>query len=126
MLTTAHFRAMKPTAVFVNTGRGPTVDEPALIKALEEGWIAAAGLDVVEVEPIPAQNPLLKMDNVILTAHVASASARFDPVRKRRVGQEIALALTGRWPRSCVNPQVLEKGPLRRWQPVSMERGPNS
>ena len=126
MLTTEHFRAMKPTAIFVNTGRGPTVDEAALIKALEEKWIAAAGLDVLEQEPVAPQNPLLKMENVILTAHVASASARFDPVRKRRVGQEIALALTSRWPRSCVNPEVLEKCGLRRWQPVSMERGPNS
>lgn len=126
MLTIEHFRAMKPTAIFVNTGRGPTVDEAALIKALEEKWIAAAGLDVLEQEPVAPQNPLLKMENVILTAHVASASARFDPVRKRRVGQEIALALSGRWPRSCVNPEVLEKCGLRRWQPVSMERGPNS
>ena len=126
LLTEHHFRLMKPEAIFVNTGRGPTVDEPALIRALTEGWIAAAGLDVVEQEPIDMTNPLLKMENVILTAHVASASARFDPVRRRRVGAEIALALTGRWPRSCVNPGVLEKSGLRRWQPVSMERGPNS
>jgi D-3-phosphoglycerate dehydrogenase / 2-oxoglutarate reductase len=126
MLREEHFRRMKRTAIFVNTGRGPTVHEPSLIKALEEGWIAAAGLDVLEQEPPDGTNPLMKMDNVILTAHVASASARFDPVRRRRVGQEIALALTGRWPRSCVNPGVLEKSGLRRWQPVSMERGPNS
>jgi len=126
MLREEHFRQMKKTAIFINTGRGPTVHEPSLIKALEEGWIAAAGLDVVEQEPIDMTSPLLKMDNVILTAHVASASARFDPVRRRRVGAEIALALTGRWPRSCVNPAVLEKSGLRRWQPVSMERGPNS
>ena len=126
MLREEHFRQMKKTAIFINTGRGPTVHEPSLIKALEEGWIAAAGLDVVETEPIDMTNPLLKMDNVTLTAHVASASARFDPVRRRRVGAEIALALTGRWPRSCVNPGVLEKSGLRRWQPVSMERGPNS
>ncbi|HEY2995057.1 MAG TPA: C-terminal binding protein [Methylomirabilota bacterium] len=126
MLREEHFRQMKKTAIFINTGRGPTVHEPSLIKALEEGWIAAAGLDVVEQEPIDMTNPLLKMENVILTAHVASASARFDPVRRRRVGAEIALALTGRWPRSCVNPGVLEKSGLRRWQPVSMERGPNS
>jgi len=66
------------------------------------------------------------MDNVILTAHVASASARFDPARRRRVGHEIGLVLSGRWPRSCVNPVVLSRGDLRRWQPVSMERGPNS
>jgi len=126
MLREEHFRQMKKTALFINTGRGPTVHEPSLIKALEEGWIAGAGLDVVETEPIDMTNPLLKMDNVTLTAHVASASARFDPVRRRRVGAEIALALTGRWPRSCVNPGVLEKSGLRRWQPVSMERGPNS
>jgi D-3-phosphoglycerate dehydrogenase len=117
---------MKKTAIVINTGRGPTVDEPALVKALHEGWIAAAGLDVLEQEPPDTTNALLKMENVILTAHVASASARFDPVRRRRVGAEIALALTGRWPRSCVNPGVLDKSGLRRWQPVSMERGPNS
>jgi D-3-phosphoglycerate dehydrogenase len=126
LLTEHHFRSMKPEAIFVNTGRGPTVDEPALIRALREGWIAAAGLDVLEQEPVALTNPLLKMENVILTPHVASASARFDPVRKRRVGEEIALVLGGRWPRSCVNPSVLEKSGLRRWQPYSMERGPGA
>ena len=64
------------------------------------------------------------MDNVILTAHVASASARFDPARKRRVGQEIALVLQRPLAARCVNPAVLEKTELRRWQPYSMERGP--
>ena len=117
---------MKRTALFVNTGRGPTVDEPALIKALQEGWIAGAGLDVLETEPPGHNNPLLRMSNVILTAHVASASARFDPARKRRVGQELALALSGRWPMSCVNPAVLDKSGLQRWQPHSMERGPGA
>ena len=124
MLTERHFRLMKPGAIFLNTGRGPTVDEAALIKALQQGWIAHAGLDVLETEPPNPDNPLLKMDNVTLTPHVASASGRFDPMRKRRVGHEIALALKGMWPRSCVNPSVLEKSQLRRWQPYSMERGP--
>jgi D-3-phosphoglycerate dehydrogenase len=126
MLREEHFRRMKRTALFVNTGRGPTVDEAALVKALQEGWIAGAGLDVLEEEPPAPENPLLRMDNVILTAHVASASSRFDPVRRRRVGQEIALVLSGRWPRSCVNPSVLERSALRRWQPLSMERGPGA
>ena len=126
LLKEEHFRLMKPTALFINTGRGPTVDEPALIKALEQGWIAGAGLDVLEQEPPASVNPLMKMENVILTAHVASASARFDPARRRRVGQELALVLNGQWPRGCVNPSVLERGNLRRWQPYSMERGPNS
>ncbi len=126
MLGEAHFRRMKPTALFINTGRGATVDETALIRALQEGWIAGAALDVLETEPPGHNNPLLGMGNVILTAHVASASARFDPARKRHVGQELALIATGRWPMSCVNPSVLVGSGLRRWQPVSMERGPNS
>ena len=121
-----HFRQMKKTAIFVNTGRGPTVHEASLIKALAEGWIAGAGLDVLEIEPVKPDNPLLKMKNVILSPHNASASARFDPARKRRVGQEIANVLTGRWPLSCVNPTVLSGTGLKRWQPISMERGPNS
>ena len=126
LLQERHFRKMKKTSLFVNTGRGSTVDEPAMIKALQEGWIAGAGLDVLETEPVGHNNPLLAMDNVILTAHVASASSRFDPARKRRVGAEMALVLSGKWPRACVNPMVLEKTKLQRWQPVSMERGPGN
>jgi len=126
MLTEEHFRLMKPTALFINNGRGPTVDEAALIKALQEDWIAGAGLDVLEKEPPDPGNPLLSMENVIFTPHVASASARMRPETRRRVGQEIALVLSGRWPRTCVNPSVLEKTTLKRWQPYSMSRGPNS
>ncbi|MCH9009415.1 MAG: hypothetical protein IIC21_02160 [Chloroflexi bacterium] len=119
-------RKMKPTALFINNGRGPTVDESALIKALQEGWIAAAGLDVLEQEPPDPDNPLLSMENVTLTPHVASASERMRPETRRRVGQEIALVLTGRWPRTCVNPSVLDKTDLQRWQPYSMGRGPGA
>ena len=126
MLKEKHFRLMKPNAIFVNVGRGPTVQEAGLIRALEEGWIAHAALDVLETEPPGHNNPLLKMTNVTLSAHVASASSRFDPARKRHVGRELALVLSGRWPMSCVNPSVLLRSDLRRWQPVSMERGPNS
>ncbi len=121
-----HFRQMKRNALFINTGRGPTVVESALIRALKKGWIAGAGLDVFETEPTKPDNPLHGMSNVILSPHNASASARFDPARKRRVGQELALVLSGKWPMSCVNPTVLDKTGLRRWQPYSMERGPNS
>jgi D-3-phosphoglycerate dehydrogenase len=126
MLKEQHFRQMKPTAIFVNTGRGPTVEEAALLKALQEGWIAHAALDVLETEPPSHNNPILRMENVTLTAHVASASARFDEARKRRVGHELALVLAGKWPMSCVNPAVLQNTALRRWQPVGMGRGPNS
>jgi D-3-phosphoglycerate dehydrogenase len=126
MLTEKHFRMMKKTAIFINTGRGPTVQESALIKALEEGWIAHAGLDVLEIEPPGDNNPILGMSNVTLSAHTASASARFDPARKTHVGRELALVLRGKWPISCVNPAVLMRSDLQRWQPISMERGPNS
>lgn len=62
-------RRMKPTAFLINAARGPIVDETALVRALSEGWIQGAGLDVYEQEPTPAGNPLLKMDNVVLAPH---------------------------------------------------------
>ena len=121
MMSEAQFRLMGPDALFVNTGRGATVDEEAMIAALREGWIAGAGLDVLDAEPPDPGNPLLTMDNVIVTPHVASASARMDPERRRRVGREVALVLGGRWPRACVNPSVLATSGLRRWKPYSMD-----
>ncbi|MBR97966.1 MAG: 2-ketogluconate reductase [Dehalococcoidia bacterium] len=126
LMSEAEFQQMKPTALFINNGRGPTVDEKALIKALEQGWIAGAALDVLEQEPPEPENPLLHMENVILTPHIASASKRMAPETRRRVGQEISLVLTGRWPKSCVNPAVLADSGLKRWQPYSMGRGPGS
>jgi D-3-phosphoglycerate dehydrogenase len=126
LLGEAHFKQMKKSAIFINTGRGATVNEEALIKALQEGWIAHAALDVLEKEPASHNNPMLRMENVTLTAHVASASARFDEARKRRVGYELSLVLQGLWPVSCVNPSVLQNTQLKRWQPIGMDRGPNS
>jgi len=67
-------RKMKPTAFLINTSRGKVVDEKALIKALEEKWIAGAALDVFENEPINAENPLTKFENVVLTPHIGSAT----------------------------------------------------
>ena len=67
-------RWMKPTAVLINTARGPIVDEPALVAALENGHIAGAALDVFEVEPLPLDSPLRRMENVLLAAHNANAS----------------------------------------------------
>ena len=74
LLGESFFKAMKQTAYFVNTCRGPVVDEAALIKALDGGEIAGAGLDVFEEEPTSPDNPLLKMDNVIATPHSAGSS----------------------------------------------------
>ena len=103
MISEEQFKQMKNTAIFLNTGRGNTVDEAALIKALQEGWIAFAGLDVFEKEPIDPDNPLLKMENVILTAHAASASARMPVEARRRAAREVVRVLQGAAPISPVN-----------------------
>ena len=125
MMNDAAFAKMKSSAVIINCGRGPVIDEAALIRALQSGKIAAAGLDVLEQEPPDQNNPLLAMDNVIITPHAASATTRMRTETRRRNGREVALALQGKWPMSCVNPTVLPRTPLERWQPFPMERGPN-
>ena len=119
------FAQMQPHAVIVNTARGPIINEVDLIAALEAGTIAAAGLDVLEQEPADPDNPLLKMPNVTITPHVASATNRMRPETRRRVGREVAVVLRDRWPMSCVNPTVLPRVTLERWQPYPMNRGPN-
>src|SRR5439155_1473883 len=107
MLLLAGFRRLVEQDRMVRQGRW-SEGRPALFKALQEGWIAHAALDVLEKEPPSHNNPMLGMENVTLTAHVASASACFDEARKRRVGYELSLVLQGLWPVSCVNPSVLQ------------------
>jgi len=75
------FRAMKKTAYFINISRGALVDEPALVRALKEGWIAGAGLDVTRQEPLPADHPFWDCPNLILTCHTAG----FSPERRLRL-----------------------------------------
>jgi D-3-phosphoglycerate dehydrogenase len=96
-------RRMKRTAVLVNTARGPVIDEAALDRALGEGWIAAAGLDVLEQEPPDPANPLLRRDNVVLTPHVAAYSEEYLEVSWRLSVEAILTLANGRWPRSHVN-----------------------
>ena len=103
------FRAMKPTAYLISTCRGPVVDEAALIRALDGGELAGAGLDVFEEEPTPADNPLLKMDNVIATPHSAGTSDRSRVAAQTQVGQETARLVRGTFPMSVVNPEVRHK-----------------
>jgi D-3-phosphoglycerate dehydrogenase len=96
-------RRMKPTAVLINTARGPVLDERALVRALSEGWIAAAGLDVLEQEPPDPANPLLRLDNVVLTPHIAGYSDEYlESSWRSSVDTVLALA-KGRWPRAYVN-----------------------
>jgi len=106
------FRQMKPTAYFINTARGSIVDEPALIKALQEKWIAGAGLDVFEKEPVDPANPLLKMDNVVVTPHSASYSDEAFSLPAKIVLQETVRVLSGRWPKNAANKSVKPKANL--------------
>jgi phosphoglycerate dehydrogenase-like enzyme len=71
------FRLMKPSAVFINVSRGPIVQEAALVRALREGWIAGAGLDVFDTEPLPNDHPLYEFPQVIITPHVSGITPRF-------------------------------------------------
>ena len=108
------FKAMKPTAYFINVSRGPIVDEQALVRALEAREIAGAGLDVFEEEPTPAGNPLLRMDNVVVTPHSAGASSESYASGLSTAGQETARILQGMWPMSLVNSEVKSRIPDRK------------
>jgi len=74
LVSAAEFAQMKPSAIIINTARGPIIDEPELVKALQEKQIAGAAMDVFEVEPLPADSPLRKIDNVLLAPHNANSS----------------------------------------------------
>jgi D-3-phosphoglycerate dehydrogenase len=108
------FARMKPTALLINTSRGPVIDEQALARALRDKRLAGAALDVWEVEPVAADNPLLHMDNVIATPHAAYFSTAAVAAVPRRCGEEIARVLTGQRPLNVVNPEVYAPGAVRR------------
>jgi D-3-phosphoglycerate dehydrogenase len=97
---------MKPSAYLVNTSRGAIVDEKALIAALREGRLAGAGLDVLETEPPSPSNPLLQLDNVIITPHAAYYSDDSLAYLQGAVSSEVVGVLSGRPPRSPVNPGI--------------------
>ena len=100
------FRAMKWTAYFVNCCRGGVVDEPALARALQEGWIAGAGIDVFEAEPTDPKNPLLQHPNVITSPHAAGESTESAALSARVASRQAASVLRGEWPDRVVNPAV--------------------
>jgi glyoxylate reductase len=107
MIAEAEFNKMKPTAVLINTSRGPVVDEEALYHALVSGRISGAALDVFEKEPILASNPLLKLKNVVVTPHIASASVETRDKMAEIAAESILDIFSGRTPRFIVNPEVL-------------------
>lgn len=102
----AQLRAMKPSAVLINAARGPVVDPQALYTALKEKWIYAAGLDVTDPEPLPADSPLLTLDNIVITPHVGSAAI---PTRRQTMFvavRNLLAGLRGERMEACANPEL--------------------
>ena len=103
-------RLMKPTAYLVNTARGDIVETAALVKALQEGWIAGVGLDVIEgVPPIGADHPLLRFENAILTPHMAWYSEEAKLELQEACAWDVVRVLRGEPPLSMVNAEVLQQ-----------------
>ena len=86
LINEERLKLMKPTAILINAARGAVVDNNALVKALQEGWIAGAGLDVYEEEPLPKDHPLTRLDNVVLTPHIGASTEE----AQMRAGVQVA------------------------------------
>jgi D-3-phosphoglycerate dehydrogenase len=109
------FDMMKPGVLFINTSRGPLVDEQALSEALKDGKIALAALDVMTSEPPKPDNPLLQLDNIVITPHIAWYSERSARVVGEKTAEEILRVFDGCFPKSLVNPEVMNvRGDLKR------------
>jgi len=101
-------KLMKKTAYIINNARGPVVDEKALYKALKEGWIAGAGLDVFEQEPASMDNPLLKLDNIVVAPHISSASYETRSRMAEMTAENLVAFFEGKTPPNLVNTDVLK------------------
>ncbi len=102
-----HFRMMKPTAFFINTARGPLVDHSALVKALREKWIVAAGIDVFPVEPPPKDDPLFELDNAIVAPHALAWTNELMRNNGYEASDSVLQAARGEVPNGVVNRAVL-------------------
>jgi len=109
LISTAELAAMKPTAILINTCRGPVVDQKALYQALKSRQIFAAALDVTEVEPIPPDDPLLTLDNIIIVPHIASASVTTRTKMATLAAANLIAGLRGEIPPHCVNPEAVRQ-----------------
>lgn len=110
----AAFRKMKPSAYFFNLGRGPVHDQRALYRAVKEGWIAGAGLDVLEQEPPDPTDPILTLDHVVFTPHYASYTEEAYHELRVKTAENAAAVLEGRFPTYVFNPEVKARARLLR------------
>lgn len=108
LLSDSQFAQMSPSAVLINTARGSIVDPEALYRALSQGQIAAAALDVIDPEPIPADSPLLQLENLIITPHIASASRQTREKMAMMAIENLMAGLRGDRLPHCVNPEVYQ------------------
>lgn len=106
LIGAAELAKMKPTAILINAARGSIVDQGALYQALKLHKIFAAGLDVTETEPVPPDDPLLGLDNVIIAPHIASASIVTRTKMALMAAENLLAGLQGRLPPNCVNPEA--------------------
>jgi glyoxylate reductase len=109
MIGEPELRRMKPTAILVNTARGPLVDTDALATALREGWIAGAALDVTDPEPLPTDHPLLSCPGLAIAPHIGSATHRAREAMADLAVDNLLAALRGERMPHCVNPEVYER-----------------
>ncbi|MEW6716104.1 MAG: D-glycerate dehydrogenase [Chloroflexota bacterium] len=109
LMDAAAFSKMKPTAILVNTSRGPVVDQEALYEALKSRRITAAALDVTVPEPLPTDSPLLTLENCLITPHIASASRRTRSEMSHMAAENLVAGLKGERLPNCVNPEVYER-----------------
>ena len=107
-------KLMKKTAYLINNSRGPVIDEKALYEALKNGQIAGAGLDVFEQEPAPMDNPLLKLNNVVVAPHISSASLETRAKMSEMVADNLVSFFEGKKPPNLVNPDVMKVKPLQK------------
>lgn len=117
MITARHLALMKPTAYLINTARGPLVEEAALIDALRQRRIAGAGLDVYDVEPLPADHPLLALDDVVLTPHSGYVTRESYDAFFSQVVATVDAYLDGKVPARALNPEALSRGRTGRGYP---------
>jgi phosphoglycerate dehydrogenase-like enzyme len=113
MLGAPQLRLLKPTAYLINVGRGELIHEDVLIQALREKWIAGAGLDVFQTEPLPVNNPLLDLENVILTPHWLASTHRASRATRDVIVRNVLLVAQGLIPQNVVNPEVLTRPGFR-------------